>query len=191
LILEKLDGPTSTLRTLIELLEYVLRKAVLAGTGGSAKLLVSFPYDAVDGCIARDICLLEEPEDMVSRESMPCSIELEIRGGWGEIESTGANNPFLVAGKGFEPMENRPLALGADATRRMNREAEVPIDLGLKGPYVRDLGKVGIVVVAGYGNCGVFPACGLILDKSVIGRVFSDFVCCRDRKDVSVDLGEV
>lgn len=178
------------MRTLIELLEYVLRKGVLPGTGGSVKPLVSFPYDAVDGCIARDICPLEEPEDMVSSESVPCSIELEIEGRSGEIGSAGANSPFLVAGEDFEPMENRPLALGAEATRRMNREAEAPIDLGLNGPFARDLGKVGVVVDAGYNNCGLFPAGGFIRDRFVIGRVFSDFVCCRDCKDVSVDLGE-
>ena len=151
---------------------------------------MSFPYDAVDGRIARDIWPLEEPEDMVSSESAPCSIELEIEGRRGELASAGANNPFLVAGEDFEPMENRPLALGAEATRRMNREAVAPIDLGLNGPFVRDLGKVGVVVVAGYNNWGVFPACGLILDRFVIGRVFSDIVSCRDRKDVSVDLEE-
>ena len=176
------------MRTLIELLEYVLRKAVLPGTGGSVKPLLSFPYDAVDGRIARDICPLEEPEDMVSSESVPCSIELEIGGRRGEIGSAGANNPFLVAGEDFEPMENRPLALGAEATLRMKREAVAPIDLGLNGPFVRDLGKVDVVVVDGYNNCGVFPACGLPLDKFVNGRVFSDFVCCRERKEVSVNL---
>jgi hypothetical protein len=172
------------------LLEYVLRKAVLPGTGGSVKPLVSFPYGDVIECIARDICPLEEPEDIVSSESVPCSIELEIEGRRGEIVSPGANNPFLVAGEDFEPIENRALALGAEATRLMNREAVAPIDLGLNVPFVRDLGKVGVVVVAGYNACGVFPSCGLILDKFVNGRVFSDFVCCRDRKEVSVYLGE-
>ena len=176
---------------MIELLEYVLRNGVLPGTGNIGKPLVSFPYDAVDGCIARDICPLEEPEDMVSSESAPWSIELEIGGRSGEIVPAGASNPFLVAGEDFEPMENRPLALGAEATRRMNREAEAPIDLGLNGPFVRDFAKFGDVIVAGYDNCGVFPACeGLILDKFVICRVFSDVVCCRDRKEVSVDLEE-
>ena len=169
------------------MLEYVLRKGVLPGTGGSVKPLVSFPYDAV----ARDTCPLEDPEDIVSSESVPCSIELEIEGRRGEIVPAGSNNPFLVTGEDFEPMENRPLALGAEATRRMNREAVAPIDLGLNGPFVRDLGKVGVVAVAEYDNCGVYPACGgLILDKFVIGRVFSDFVCCRIRKEVSVYLGE-
>lgn len=104
--------------------------------------------------------------------------------------SAGAKNPFLVAGIDFEPMENRPLALGAEATRRMNREAVAPIDLGLNVPFVRDLGKLGVVVVAGQDNCEVFPACAFILDKLVIGRVLSDFACCRDRDEVSVYLGE-
>ena len=162
----------------------------MPGTGGSVKPLVSFPYGADDGFIARDICPLEEPEDMVSSESVPCSIELEISGRRGGIVSAGANSPFLVAGDDLEPMENKPLALGADATRRINREAVALIDLGLR-PFVRDLIEVGVVVVvAGNDNCDVFPACGLILDKVVIGRVLSDFVCCRDRDEVSVDLGD-
>jgi hypothetical protein len=170
------------------LLEYVLRKAVLPGTGGSVKPLVSFPYGADDGCVTRDFCPLEEQEDIVSSESVPCSIELQIGGRRGEIVS-GAKNPFFVAVEDFEPMENRPLALGAEATRRMKREAVAPIDLGLSGPFVRDLEKVGVVVVAGHDNCEVFPTCCLILDIVAIGRVFSDFVCCRDR-EVSVNLGE-
>ena len=173
------------------MLEYVLRKAILPGTGGSGKPFVSFPYEAVDGFIARDICPLDEPEDMVSNESVPCSIELEISGRRGGIVSAGANSPFLVAGDDLEPMENRPLALGAEATRRMNREAVALIDLGLNGPFVRDLREVGVVVIAGHDNCEVFPpACGLILDKVAIGRVLSDFVCCRDRDEASVDLGD-
>ena len=160
----------------------------MPGTGGSGKPFVSFPYEAVDGFIARDICPLDEPEDMVSNESVPCSIELEISGRRGGIVSAGANSPFLVAGEDFEPRENRPLALGAEATRRMNREAVALIALGLKVPFIRDLGEVG-AVVAGKDNCVVFPACGLILDKAAIDRVLSGFICCRDRGEVSVNLG--
>jgi len=185
LILEKLDGPTSTWRTLIELLEYVLRKAILPGTGGSVKPWESFPYDAVEGFIPLDIWPLEEPEDIVSSESAPCSIELEMGGGKGGIAWAGAKNPFLVAGEDLEPMENRPLALGAEATRRMNREAVAPIDLGLNGPFVRDRGEVG----AGMGNddCDVSGVCGLDLDR-VSGRALSDLVCGRDRDEGSVDF---
>jgi hypothetical protein len=71
----------------------------------------------------------------------------------------------------------------------MNREAVAPIAFGLNGPFVRDLKEVGVaVVVAGNENCEVYPACGLILDKAVSGRVLSEFVCCRNRDEVSVDL---
>lgn len=175
-----------TWRTLIELLEYVLRKAVLPGTGGSGKPLLSFPYDAVAGCTARDIRPLEEPEEMVSSESAPCSIELEIGGGRGGLVPTGANKPFLVAG---EDLENRALALGAEATRRMNREAVALIDLGLN-PFALDLEKVG--VVKGNDDCEGLDDCGLNLDKVMFGRVLSDLVCCRDRDDdVSVDFWDV
>ena len=130
---------------------------------------MSFPYG--DGCITRP---LEEPEDIVSNESAPCSIELQI-GGRGEILSAGAKNPFFVAVEDFEPIENRPLALGAEATRRMKREAVAPIDLGLSGPFVRNF-EVSVVVVTGHDNCEVFPACCLILDIVAIGPVFSDIV---------------
>lgn len=172
----------------MELLEYVLRKAILPGTGGSGKPLVSFPYDAVAGFVTRDICPLEEPEDMVSNESVPCSIELEMGGGRGGIVSAGANNPFLVVGDDLEPMENRPLAFGAEATRRMKREAVALIDLGLNGPFVRDLEGVG--GVTGNDDCEGFAVCGLSLDRPIFGRILSDLVCCRDREGVSVNFGD-
>lgn len=171
----------------MELLEYVLRKATLPGTGGNVKPLVSFPYDPVAGFIVRDICPLEEPEEMVSSESVPCSIELEIDGGRGGLASAGANNPFFVVGEDLEPMENRPLALGADATRRMNREAVAPIDLGLNGPFIRDFEGVG--GATGNDTCEGFAVCGLSLDEAVFGRILSDLVCCLDRDEASVDLG--
>lgn len=84
-------------------------------------------------------------------------------------------------------MENRALALGAEATRRINREAVAPIDLGLNGPFVRDLGEVG-GVITGNDDCEASAVCGLNLDKVGFGRILSDFVCCRDRDEVSVDI---
>jgi len=171
----------------MELLEYVLRKAILPGIGGNGKPLASFPYDAVAGVIVRDICPLEEPEEKVSSESVSCSIELDIGGGRGGRVSAGANNPFLVVGEDLEPMENRPLALGAEATRRMNREAVAPIDLGVNGPFVRDLKGVG--VATGNDVCKGFAVCGLSLDEVGFGRILSDLVCCRDRDGVPVDCG--
>ena len=167
----------------MELLEYVLRKGVLPGTGGSVNPLVSFPYDAATEFNARP---LEEPEEMVSSESVPCSIELEMRGGRGGMVSAGANNPFLVVAC-LEPMENSPLALGAEATRRMNREALAPIDLGLNGPFGRDLG--GVCGETRNDDCEGFVVCGLSLCKAAFGRVLSDLVCCRDRDEASIDFG--
>jgi hypothetical protein len=57
------------------------------------------------------------------------------RGGTG---SPGARRPFLVGDVCTDavrfPDENRPFALGADATRRMKRLAEAPTPLGESGP---------------------------------------------------------
>ena len=155
----------------------------MPGAGGSVKPLVSFPYDAVADVNTRP---LEEPEDMVSRESVPCSIELDMGGGRGGMASAGANNPFLVVAEDLEPMENRPLALGAEATRLMNREALALIDLGLNGPFGRDLG--GVCAETGNDDCEGLVVCGLSLDKAAFGRILSDLVCCRDRDEVSVDF---
>lgn len=53
-----------------------------------------------------------------------------------EINSAGASRPFFVVvpGAAREPSENRPLAFGAEATRRMNRVAFAPIAFGDNGP---------------------------------------------------------
>lgn len=79
----------------------------------------------------------EEPEEIVSSESAPCSIEWG-RGGTG---SAGASMPFLVVDAERWPVKS-PLALGAEATRRMKREAEAPIALGDSGPE-RDVDWTG------------------------------------------------
>lgn len=90
----------------------------------------------------------------------------------------------MVADEDLEPRENRPLALGAEATRRISREAVAPTDLGRNGPFVRDLGEVG--GVTGNDDCEVSTVCGLNLDKVVFGRTLSNSVCCRDRDEVSL-----
>ena len=77
---------------------------------------------------------------MVSSESFPCSNEDEIEGIGGN-DSTGAKTPFFVVD--LEPKLKKPLALGAEATRRRNREAEDPTDLGLRGLFVPDRDGVG------------------------------------------------
>lgn len=108
-------------------------------------LLDRFLIDGVPviGGVGLDIRPLEDPEDTVSRESVPCSIELDTRAGRGGTASAGARNPFLVAGE-RDPSVKRPLAFGAEATRRMKREAEAPTDFGLRGPFVRDLDGVSV-----------------------------------------------
>lgn len=64
----------------------------------------------------------EDTDDIVSKESVPFSIELLARGKGGGL-SEGANRPFLVVGVDGDGAEDRkrPLALGAEATRRMKR----------------------------------------------------------------------
>lgn len=63
----------------------------------------------------------EDTDDIVSKESVPFSIELLAIGKGGGSE--GANRPFLVVGVDGDGAEDRkrPLALGAEATRRMKR----------------------------------------------------------------------
>lgn len=72
---------------------------------------------------------------------MPCSKELDTRAGRGGTASAGARNPFFVTGE-RDPNVKRPLAFGAEATRRMKREAEAPTDFGVRGLFVRDLDGV-------------------------------------------------
>jgi hypothetical protein len=76
----------------------------------------------------------DEPEDEVSKESVPRSVPCSddvVEGitGTGGTFSVGASSPFLIV---VEPDrsfgEKRSLALGADATRRINR-GNAPIDL--------------------------------------------------------------
>jgi hypothetical protein len=113
--------------------------------------------------------------------------------------SAGASSPFFVVAPDREPIENSPFALGAEATRRMNREALAPTDFGLRGPFVRDRcgtggvwGKVGWLASAfSEGGRRSTVDCWR---RGLFGRALSDFVCCRDRGGVaverpSVDLG--
>jgi len=76
----------------------------------------------------------------VSSESFPCSRDDETEG-TGGTESVGARNPFLT--DDFDPRENRPFALGADATLRRKRDADAPTDFGLKGVWMRDRDGAG------------------------------------------------
>jgi hypothetical protein len=127
----------------MELLEYVRRKATFPGPSIIPLLIRVFvcgtPLNARVGRVVRP---LDEPEDTVSIESVPCSNEDDIVLGMGGIGSAGARYPFFVADIERELPEKRFLALGADATRRMNRVADAPIALGDRGPAGRDVDGV-------------------------------------------------
>lgn len=124
----------------MELLEYVLRKAGnLEGSGWDGALFKrSLTAGAVFGGAnrwpKRGLALVDS-EEAVPIESASSSIELD-RVGSGGTESDGANSPFFVVD--LEPSVKRPFALGADATLRMNREAEALTAFGLRGPLVLD-----------------------------------------------------
>lgn len=74
---------------------------------------------------------LDDVEESVSSELLSCSVM-----GTAGISSAGASRPFFVVVPVVlrEPSEKRPLAFGADATRRINRDALAPIALGDRGP---------------------------------------------------------
>lgn len=132
-----LDRRGPTCFTLIEWLEYVRRNATLPGPSAEdwGLVILSFVLPLEVALFARAWRggrPLDEDEEMVSNESAPssmCSI--------GSKASPGESNPFLVVVGGVdrcEPSEKRPFAFGADATRRMNRDAPALIALGDSGP---------------------------------------------------------
>lgn len=135
----------TTCRTLIELLEYVLLKAALLGLSGMpVDRSCSDKAGVVGGGASRLFIPFDDDDDKVSRESVPFS-ELAASGGTGGIASPGAKKPFLVVAGKRAFKENKPFAFGAEATRRMNLEADALIALGLSGiPFRgRDEGKLG------------------------------------------------
>jgi hypothetical protein len=106
----------------------------------------------------------------------------------------GAKSPFLVvADDDFEPMEKRPFAFGAEATRRMNRDAVALTDFGLRGPFVRD--REGVGGFGGNEDCEGSAVSGTTLveggGRGLLGRARSDLVCCRDRPGVSTERASV
>lgn len=182
----------------MELLEYVLRNAILPGP--SARPLLTralvegeLPTTVVD----RDEGSRDDPDDMVSSESPPlCSRELEPSGGMGGTMSAGASMPFFVVEVERVPRENKPLAFGADATRRIKRDADAPMDLGDRAPFPRDFeGVVGLAKEV----CDGLVVSGL--PRGALGfrerfmRCRSDLLCVRDLvvegpvESASVDLG--
>lgn len=84
----------------------------------------------------------DDADDSVSREFVPCS---EADSGIGGMGSPGDSRPFLVVTPLDRlPSANNPFALGADATRRMKRDAFAPRTLGDNGPE-----REGVVGVGG------------------------------------------
>lgn len=90
--------------------------------------------------------------------------------------SPGANKPFFVVAPAVErePRVKRPLALGADATRRMNLVALAPIAFGDNGPE-RDVdGGAGCAKDI----CDAWAVNGT-LDLPCLGLSAFDFDCDR------------
>lgn len=83
---------------------------------------------------------LDDDDDTVSSELDSCS-----GFGMAGINSAGASKPFFVVVPDVarEPSEKRPLAFGADATRRINRVAFAPKAFGDSGPERDADGGVG------------------------------------------------
>lgn len=129
----------------MEWLEYVRRKAIFPGpsvwadafvTRSLVFLLTLLVLFARPGRAGRP---LDDAEETVSSEFAPCS-----SCGIGGITSAGASSPFFVVvpDADREPSEKRPFAFGADATRRIKREAFWPMILGESGPGREDGGGV-------------------------------------------------
>lgn len=102
--------------------------------------------------------------------------------------SAGANIPFFVVEVDRELKEKSPLALGAEATRRMKREAEAPIALGERAPLGRDLrGVVGLVNDACEGSAVSGMARGELGFRDRFIRCLSDLVCVRGLEEGPAD----
>ena len=131
---------------MIEWLEYVLLNAIFPGPSDvcafvTRSFVLNPAFELADrNC--RDGAPRDDAEESVSSEFVPCS---EWDSGIGGTASPGESSPFFVVA--FEcarpPSAKRPFALGADATRRMNRDAFAPIALGESGPRLDGVVGVG------------------------------------------------
>lgn len=105
----------------MELLEYVRLKGALFGVSSTLLALSRWPR----GCDRRGTGWpRDDAEEMVSRESVPCSEEVEGRGGCEGDD--GARKPFRIVGvaDAVAVERKRPFALGAEATRRIKRDMD-------------------------------------------------------------------
>lgn len=135
--------------TFIEWLEYVLLNAIFPGPSDVCAFVTrSFVLNPPAVVLADRIWRLgvprDEAEESVSSEFVPCS---EFDSGIGGTVSPGESSPFFVVVGWLlddrPPSANRPFAFGADATRRMKRDALAPNALGESGPPLRE-GVVGV-----------------------------------------------
>src|SRR6266404_1965581 len=142
--------------TLIELLEYVRRKATLSGREGgsiSATLGKVGPPRVVRRARCED-----DAEETVSIELASSFDEVlsdgtPLVGAVAGTIATGAKSPFLVATDDCrEPRLKRAFALGAEATRLIRRDAVAPTDRGGRWREVAEGGgsekKLGGAVAA-------------------------------------------
>ena len=126
--------------------------------------------------VCRDGVPRDDADESVSSEFVPCS---EFDSGIGGTISPGESSPFLVVAWLLDrlPSANRPFAFGADATRRMKRDALAPIALGESGPTERE----GVVGVGGMNECwDELAVCGALrpsircLSDRFLERAFSE-----------------
>ena len=141
--------------TLIEWLEYVRRNAIFPGPSAACAFVMrSFvlkPAVVLAERTWRDDPPRDDAEESVSSEFVPCSDS-----GMGGMASPGESSPFFVVAPFERPLSaKRPFAFGADATRRMKRDAFAPIALGESGPV-----REGVVGVGGMNeSCDELAVC--------------------------------
>jgi len=143
-----------------------------------------------DGVLtARGARLEDEAEDTVSMELVPspdleCEVDKPLLCTIAGVMAPGAKSPFFVATDDCrEPRLKSPFAFGADATRRMRRDAVALIERELRGRCPDEgggkklLGTVAVVVVVGLSRSRDINCC------------FSDFVLelCFASNDASGD----
>ena len=122
---------------MIELLEYVRRKAALFAPPTDVSF--SETLGKVRVLTVREARFEDDADDTVSIELVPSpDVEWEVEippfGAHAVAVAAGAKSPFFVTTVDWrEPRLNRPFALGADATRLIKRDAVAPIERGVRG----------------------------------------------------------